>query len=186
VLDLLEIEGFLLVVFGLTSLRQSGDLFLFLEGLVHALGDVLLLADHVPADLGHFFFRFLLNTLSFLQGLSQALTGSLFSRGKLRFLLLHLPKLRVPYLIDLALVFFHLGQVRLGLRVSLLQECLLRHQGALSRLVEKVRTISKPIIAELLSDALGIGTLWPLLDEVVEEAEDLKVEAFQAVVFVVV
>ena len=70
--------------------------------------------------------------------------------------------------------------------MSLLQECLLRHQAALSRLVEKVRTISEPIITELLGDTLGVGTLWPLLDEVVEEAEDLKVKALQAVVIVVV
>lgn len=70
--------------------------------------------------------------------------------------------------------------------MSLLQECFLRHQAALSCLVEKVRPISEPIVTELLGDALGIGTLWPLLDEVVEEAQDLEVEALQAVVFVVV
>ena len=176
-LDLLEIESFLLVVFGLTSFRQSGDLFLFLEGLVHALGDVLLLADHIPTDLGHFLFGFLLHTLSFLQGLSQTLSGSLLSRGKLSFLLLHLPELRVPYLIDLAFIIFHFGQVGLDLRVSLLQQGLLSHHATLSCLVEKVGTISEPIITELLGDALGVGTLWPLLDEVVEEAEDLKVKA---------
>lgn len=65
-LDLLQIESFLLVIFRLTSFLHTHDFFLFLEGLVHAFCDVLLLADHVFADLVQFIFSFFFNTLSFL------------------------------------------------------------------------------------------------------------------------
>jgi len=38
----------------------------------------------------------------------------------------------------------------------------------------------------LLRDALGVGSLRAFLDEVVKEAEDFKVEALQAIVFIIV
>lgn len=59
--------------------------------------------------------------------------------------------------------------------MSLLEECRLHHQTALSCLIEEVRTISETIVAELLCDALRVGTLWTFFDEVVEEAENLEV-----------
>jgi len=54
----------------------------------------------------------------------------------------------------------------------------LEHEGSLSGLVEKVGSICQPVVAELLSDALGIWTLWTLFDEVIEKAQDLEVKAF--------
>jgi len=50
-LDLLLEQGPLLVVFGVTSFLKSGDFLLLLEGGVHALGDFLLFAGHVLAQL---------------------------------------------------------------------------------------------------------------------------------------
>ena len=70
--------------------------------------------------------------------------------------------------------------------MGLLGELCLEHQAALGRLVEKVGAIGQAVIAELLGQALSIGPLRALLDEVIEESEDLKVEALQAVILVIV
>ena len=70
--------------------------------------------------------------------------------------------------------------------MSLFCELGLQHETTLSRLIEEVGTIGKPIIAELLCDALRIGAFRTFFNEVVEEAEDLEVEALEAVVLVIV
>ena len=62
----------------------------------------------------------------------------------------------------------------------------LKHQPTLGSFVEEVGAVGEPIVAELLGDALGVGSLGTLLDEVVKEAKDLEVEAFEAVVLIVV
>ena len=59
--------------------------------------------------------------------------------------------------------------------MSLLRKLGLKHQTTLSSFVEEVCAVSEPIVAELLSDALSVGSLGALLDEVVEEAKDLEV-----------
>ena len=62
----------------------------------------------------------------------------------------------------------------------------LKHQPTLGSFVEEVGAVGEPIVAELLGDALGVRSLGTLLDEVVKEAKDLEVEAFEAVVLIVV
>ena len=62
----------------------------------------------------------------------------------------------------------------------------LKHKAALCCLVEKVSAIGQTVIAELLGKALSIRSLGAFLDEVIEEPEDLKVEALKAVILIVV
>ena len=61
----------------------------------------------------------------------------------------------------------------------------MEHQAALGCLIEEVGAVGEPVVAELLGDALGIWSLRALLDEVVEEAEDLKVETLETIVLVI-
>ena len=70
--------------------------------------------------------------------------------------------------------------------MSLLSKLCLEHEAALGRLIEEVCAVGQAVIAELLGDALRVRALRSLLDEVVEEAENLEVEALKAVVLVVV
>ena len=70
--------------------------------------------------------------------------------------------------------------------MRLFSELALKHKAALGCLVEKVGAIGQTVIAELLGKALSVRPLGTLLDEVIEESEDLKVEALQAVILVVV
>ena len=57
---------------------------------------------------------------------------------------------------------------------------------SLGRFVEKIGSICQTVIAELLGDALGIWALGTLFDEVIEEAQDLEVKAFQTVILIIV
>ena len=70
--------------------------------------------------------------------------------------------------------------------MSLLRKLGLKHKPTLGSFVEEVGAVGEPIVAELLGDALSVGSLGTLLDEVVEEAKDLEVEAFEAIVLIVV
>ena len=101
-------------------------------------------------------------------------------------MLLYIAKLRIENFVILPLFFFDLLQICLQFYLGLLCQLGLEHEAALSSLVEKVGTVSEAIIAELLSDALSVGTLGAFLDEVVQEAQDFKVKALKAVIFVVV
>ena len=118
--------------------------------------------------------------------MSQAFTGDLFAGSDLSFLLLNDAKFRVKHIVLLTLFILQFSQVSFQLGVSLLSELCLEHQTTFGRFIEEVSPVSEPIIAELLGDALSVGSLRPLLNEVVEEAEDLKVQAFEAVVLVVI
>lgn len=69
--------------------------------------------------------------------------------------------------IILFLLILELGDISLEFGVSLLSELGLKHEAALCCLVEEVGTVSQTIVAELLRDALGIGSLRAFLDEVV-------------------
>lgn len=80
-LDLLLVECFLFVVFGLGRLLHPRDFFLLLQGLIHAIGHFLLLAHHIFAKLVDLAVSIKLNPLSFLQGLSETLTSHLFPGG---------------------------------------------------------------------------------------------------------
>ena len=68
----------------------------------------------------------------------------------------------------------------------LLGKLSLKHEAALGGLVKKVGAIGQAVIAELLGQTLSIRPLRALLDEIIEESEDLKVEALQAVIFVII
>ena len=70
--------------------------------------------------------------------------------------------------------------------MSLLCQLRLEHETALGCLIEKVCAIGKSIIAKLLSDALRVWALRSLFDEVIEETEDLEVEALKAIVFIII
>ena len=62
----------------------------------------------------------------------------------------------------------------------------LEHGASLGVFVEEARPLDDPVVAELLGNPLGVGAFGTLLQEVVQEAKDLEVEAFQCVVLVVV
>ena len=70
--------------------------------------------------------------------------------------------------------------------MSLLRQLCLEHQTPLSRLIEKVRSISKPIIAELLGNALSVRAFGTLFNEVIQETKDLEVEALQAIILIII
>lgn len=70
--------------------------------------------------------------------------------------------------------------------MSLLCQLGLEHESSLRGLIEEISPVGKPVIAELLSDALRVGAFGTLLDEVVKEAEDLEVEALQAIIFIII
>ena len=74
----------------------------------------------------------------------------------------------------------------LKLHLSLLGELGLEHQSTLRRLVEEVCAVCQTIIAELLGDALRVGSLRTFLNEVVQEAKDLEVEALQTIILIIV
>ena len=101
-------------------------------------------------------------------------------------MLLNITELRIEHFVVLPLFFFDLLQICLQFNLSLLCQLGLEHEAALGGFVEEVGTIGEAIIAELLSDALSVGTLGAFLDEVVQEAQDFKVKALKAVIFVVV
>ena len=69
VLDLLQVEGLLLVVLRFAGFLDASDILLLFEGEIHALCHFLLLPDHVPAQLVELVFGFELNSLAFLEGL---------------------------------------------------------------------------------------------------------------------
>ena len=101
-------------------------------------------------------------------------------------MLLDVPQFRVVDIIILAFFLFDLSQICLQLRMSLLRQLGLKHQTPLSCLIEKVRSISKPIIAELLCDTLGIRAFGPLLNEIIQETKDLEVEALQTIILIII
>ena len=70
--------------------------------------------------------------------------------------------------------------------MSLLGQLCLQHQPSFSSLIEEIGPVGEPIVTELLGDALRIGSLGSLLNEVVKEAEDLVVKALQTVILVIV
>ena len=146
----------------------------------------MLFATHILPQLSELFFRVQLDPLALLQRLSETLPRGLLSSGQLCFLLFNVAQLTVKDVIVLPLFVLQLGQIGLQLDLSLLSQLRLKHETALCSLIEKVGTVSQPVIAELLGDALSVWTFWPLLDEVVEEAEDLEVEALKAIILVIV
>lgn len=186
VLNLLHIECLLLVILGLACFLHACDVLLLLQAGVHALRNFLLLTDEVLPQLVQLFFRFELHPLSFFDGLSQALTGDLLAGSDLSLLLLNVAELRVENFVLLTLFILQFCKVDFQFGMSLLSELCLEHETALGRFIEEVGTVGEPIIAELLGNALRVGSLGALLDEVVEEAQDLEVQAFEAVVLVVV
>ena len=70
--------------------------------------------------------------------------------------------------------------------MSLFSKLSLKHQTALSGFIEEVSTVCKPVVTELLSDALSIGAFRALLNKIVEEAKDLEVEALETIILVIV
>ena len=118
--------------------------------------------------------------------MGETFAGGLLSRGQFSLLLLDVPQFRVVDIIILALFLFNLSQICLQFGMSLLRQLGLKHQTPLSRLIEKVRTICKPIIAELLCDTLGVRTFGPLLNEIIQETKDLEVEALQAIILIII
>lgn len=70
--------------------------------------------------------------------------------------------------------------------MSLLGQLGLEHEPSLDRFVEVIGAVSESIVAELLGDALRVGTLRSMLNEVVQEAEDLKVERLQRIILIIV
>ena len=120
VLDLLLEEGLLLVKFRLTCLLHAGNLFLFLQRLIHLICYLLFIPGVIPTELVELVLGFQLNPLSLFERLGQTLASSLFSCSQLSFLLLHVPQLRVEKVIIFPLLFLHLRQVLLQLRLSLL------------------------------------------------------------------
>ena len=146
----------------------------------------MLFATHILPQLSELFFRVQLDPLALLQRLSETLPRGLLSGGQLCFLLFNVAQLTVKDVIVLPLFVLQLGQIGLQLDLSLLSQLRLKHETALCSLIEKVGTISQPVIAELLGDALSVWTFRPLLDKVVEEAEDLEVEALKAIILVIV
>ena len=185
-LDLLHIERLLLVILGLAGLLNPCDLLLLLQREIHPLCHFLLLSDHVLAELVELVLRLQLDPFSLFQRLRQALPSRLLARRQLRLLLLDVPQLRVVDVIIFPLLFLHLNQVRLEFHLSLLGELGLEHQSALRRLVEEVCAVCQSIVAELLGDALRVGSLRTFLDEVVQEAKDLEVEALQTIILIIV
>lgn len=165
---------------------EPGDLLLLFERLVHAIGHFLLLANHVFSQLVYLCLGIQLDSLTFLQGLCETFSGHLFPSRQLGFLLLNIAQLRVEYLVELFLLVLDLGQVLLDFGISLLCELGLEHKSSFSRFIEEVGTVGKSVIAELLGDALRIGTLGTLFYKVVEEAKNLEIEALKAIILVVV
>ena len=186
VLNLLEVEGLLLIVFGLTCLLNPSDLLLLLERQIHTLCHFLFLTDHVLPQQVEFVFGLEFDAFTLFERLCKTLACGLLPSGHLRLLLLDIAQLRVVDILILALLLLELGQVRLDLGMSLLGQLSLKHQPALGCLVEEIGAVGEAIVAELLRDALRVGTLGSLLDEVVKEAEDLVVEAFEAVILIIV
>ena len=154
--------------------------------MVHALGDFLFLAVELLADLVLFILSIKLNSLFFFQSLSETFSCSLLSRCQLSFLLLNIAKFRAEDVIVPLFLLFQFCKVNFEFLVRLFSELALKHKAALGCLVEKVGAIGQTVIAELLGKALSVRPLGTLLDEVIEESEDLKVEALQAVILVVV
>jgi len=70
--------------------------------------------------------------------------------------------------------------------LSLLSELRLQHETALGRFIEKISTISEAIIAELLGDALRVWAFRTLLDEIVQKAQNLEIQALQAIIFIII
>ena len=70
--------------------------------------------------------------------------------------------------------------------MSLLRQLGLKHEATLGSLVEEIGAVGEAVVAELLRDALCVWPLRTLLDEIVEEAKDLEVEAFKAIILIVV
>ena len=101
-------------------------------------------------------------------------------------MLLDVPQFRVVDIIILALFLFDLSQICLQLRMSLLRQLGLKHQTPLGCLIEKVRSIGKPIIAELLGNTLSVRAFGPLLNEIIQETKDLEVEALQAIILIII
>jgi len=122
VLDLLHIEGLLLVVFRLRGLLHPSDFFLLLERLVHPVSHFLLFADHVLAKLVDLRVSVELDSFTFLECLRKTFSGHFLACCQLSFLLLNVPQLRVKYFIDFAFFIFQFGQVLLHFQVSLLSQ----------------------------------------------------------------
>ena len=162
------------------------DLLLLLQGKIHPLCHFLLLSDHVLTERVELVLSLQLDPFSLFQRLSQALPSGLLARRQLRLLLLDVAQLRVVDVVILPLLFLHLNQVLLKLHLSLLSELGLEHQSTLRRLVEEVCAVCQTIIAELLGDALRVGSLRTFLNEVVQEAKDLEVEALQTIILIIV
>ena len=84
--------------------------------------------------------------------------------------MLDIAKFGAEHVIVPLLFLLQFNEVNLKFLVCLFSKLGLKHKAALCRLVEKVGAIRKTVIAELLSEALGIRTFGSLLDEVIEES----------------
>ena len=144
------------------------------------------LTEEILADLVLFILGFKLDTLFFFQRLSKAFSSSLLSRCQFCFLLLYISKLRAENILVSLLLLFQLYKVNFKFLVGLFSELSLKHKAALCCLVEKVGAIGQTVIAELLGKTLSVRSFGTFLDEVIEESEDLKVEALEAVILVIV
>ena len=170
VLDLLHVEGLLLVVLRLSRFLNPCDVLLLLEGQIHSFRHFLLLSDHILPELAQFAFGLELDPFSFLDRLGEAFPSCLLSCGQFSLLLLDIAQFRVVKIVILSLILLQLRQICLQLGMCLLGELGLEHEATLGRLIKEVSAVSEAVIAELLGDALSVRSLRTLLDEVVQEA----------------
>ena len=92
-LNLLEVEGLLLIVFRLTCLLNPSDLLLLLERQIHTLCHFLFLTDHVLPKLVKLILRLEFDAFALFERLLKTLPRSLLAGRCLSFLLLDVAQL---------------------------------------------------------------------------------------------
>lgn len=111
--------------------------------------------------------------------MGQLLSNGLLSSCTLGLALFCASQLLLDGLELLPLLVLNLNEVTLELGQLLLCDLLLDVDLALELLVEEVGSFQDAIVAERLRDLLAVGTFRTFVDEVVQEGEDVVIQALK-------